>query len=503
MIAVWLAVYGFNALYLALIRVYHQPASHPKTPPDINQWPSVTVQLPVYNERYVIGRLLNAVVELDYPPDCVEIQVLDDSDDITSGIIAAFVHQKRLAGVNIHHIQRHTRIGYKGGALSHGMTIARGDYIAIFDADFIPAPDTLKKIIPHFYGEPSIGCIQARWGHVNPATSLLTRSQAAGIDGHFLVQQETRSREHLFLNFNGTAGVWRRACIQNAGGWQGDTLTEDLDLSYRAQLRGWRILYLPDITIPGELPVLITAFKRQQFRWAKGSIQTARKLLIHLWRSRQPLRIKLTSTIHLTNYMVHPLILLNLVLTLPVLLSRSPMLDLMPLFSIAALGPILMYWIAMGNSGKSRAARLPTLVMLLVTGMGLSLNNTLAVLEALLGIRSSFLRTPKFNIHGSNPSFLRKEYQVPVDRMTLIEILLAFYALIVLVFAFHLDAWRFIFWLPVYIASFGYVAGLGLYQSIQSHSFQNTKFARSMSFLNPVSSPSQVPENPAERLPGD
>lgn len=502
-VAAWLAIYGINALYLALIRKYHQPASGDETKTSADNWPYVTIQLPIYNERYVIERLLQAAAELDYPRDRLEIQVLDDSDDITSKIIARFVSDQRALGLNIHHIQRPDRSGYKGGALAHGLNLSRGDYIAIFDADFTPAPDTLKQILPHFQGDPLIGCLQARWGHLNPDTSWLTRSQAAGIDGHFLIQQETRSKERLFLNFNGTAGIWRRACIEDAGGWQGDTLTEDLDLSYRAQLRGWRILYLPNINVPGELPALITAFKRQQFRWAKGSIQTALKLMLPLWRSRQPLRIKITSSVHLTNYLVHPLILINLLLTLPILFTHSPLLRLVPLFTIAALGPIFMYWLAMEINGKPHRTRFITLGMLLILGMGLSLNNSRAVLEALFGIRSSFLRTPKFNIHGDSTSLKKVDYQVPINWMTMLEILLALYALIILVLSFYLGAWRFVFWLPLYIAGFSYVAGLGLYQSIQSRSSQYQKSSVGMSFQKQVYSSSQVPENPAESMPGD
>lgn len=503
LVAAWLAVYGLNALYLALLRKYHQPASGDDTMTASDDWPPVTVQLPVYNERYVIERLLIAVSELDYPRDRLEIQVLDDSDDITSEIIAGFVRDQQAGGLNIHHIQRPERTGFKGGALAHGFHISLGEYIAIFDADFIPAPDTLKRILPHFQDDVQIGCHQARWGHLNPDTSWLTRSQAAGIDGHFLVQQETRSKERLFLNFNGTAGIWRRACIEDSGGWQGDTLTEDLDLSFRAQLRGWRILYLPNIIVPGELPATINAFKRQQFRWAKGSIQTARKLLLPLWRSRQPLRIKLTSTIHLTNYLVHPLILLNLLLTLPILFSQNPLLQLVPLFTIAALGPILMYWIAMEINAKSRTNRFSTLAMLLVMGMGLSLNNTHAVLEALLGIHSSFLRTPKFNIRGGSASLQHQEYRIPVTGMILLEILLALYAIILLVFTLHLGVWRYVFWLPLYIAGFCYIAGLGLYQSIQPRSPQNQKTARIRLPLNRIPSPAPVSENATENIPGD
>ena len=469
-VAAWLAVYGFNALYLTLVsRLRNKPAPEINPGPGFD-WPAVTVQLPVYNERYVAERLINAVAALDYPSDRLQIQVLDDSDDITTEIISRAITRVRAGDVDIQHIRRPDRQGYKGGALQYGLKYSDGEFIAIFDADFLPEANTLKRIIPHFASRPRIGCIQARWGHINPNSSWLTRSQAAGIDGHFLIQQETRSAEGLFLNFNGTGGVWRRDCIEGAGGWQGDTLTEDLDLSYRAQLRGWRILYLPHVSVPGELPVHISAFKRQQFRWAKGSIQTAQKLLGQLWRSRQPLRIKITGTIHLTNYMVHPLILLNLLLTLPVIISGSPLLHIVPVFTLAAIGPIFMYWFSMGSQGRSPLARAAQLGVLLITGMGLSLNNARAVLEALLGIKTSFLRTPKFNVRGGGTVKQDRAYTLPLDPIVLLEIALAVYSLVLLLFVLQMGVWRLVLWLPLYIGGFSYVAGLGIYQSLQSRS---------------------------------
>ena len=491
-VAAWLAVYGFNALYLTIIRrLRYKPA--PEIRQDAGQdWPAVTVQLPIYNERYVAKRLIRAVAALDYPADRLQIQVLDDSDDITTEIIARLAARLEACGTDIQHIRRPDRTGYKGGALQYGLQHARGEFIAIFDADFLPEADTLKRILPHFSNEPQVGCIQARWGHINPDSSWLTRSQAAGIDGHFLVQQETRSAERLFLNFNGTAGVWRRECIEEAGGWQGDTLTEDFDLSYRAQLLGWRISYLPHVCVPGELPVHINAFKRQQFRWAKGSIQTALKLLPDLWRSHQPLHIKVTSTIHLTNYMVHPLILLNLLLTLPIVLSQSPLLHIVPVFTLAAVGPIFMYWFSMGAQGRSRSGRTAQLGMLLITGMGLSLNNARAVLEAILGINTSFLRTPKFDVHGDGDTIAKKDYRLPLDSLVILEILLAIYSFTLLIFVINMGVWRLILWLPLYIGGFSYVAGLGLYQSRQSHS--------------PVTGPSSntvLNESTLERTSGD
>jgi cellulose synthase/poly-beta-1,6-N-acetylglucosamine synthase-like glycosyltransferase len=305
--ATLLAVYGYNSLFLVWLRVKrHKPLSL-KTFSDNDERPYVTVQLPVYNERYVVSRLIDAVGLLKYPKERLHIQVLDDSTDITSDIIAEAVERQRQNGLDIDHVQRTKRTGFKGGALEYGLNSAKGEFIAIFDADFIPQPDYLEKTMPYFQDNPKIGCLQARWGHTNRESSWLTNTQASGIDGHFIIEQEVRSQRNLFLNFNGTAGVWRKTCIQDAGGWQHDTLTEDLDLSYRAQLKGWRIQYIPHVIVPAELPVHINAFKRQQFRWAKGSIQTAKKLLMSMWKSEHPILKKIEGTIHLTHYAVHPL----------------------------------------------------------------------------------------------------------------------------------------------------------------------------------------------------
>lgn len=462
-----LATYGINALILAGIRKWrHQPLPIIYAEKDYI-WPQVTVQLPVFNERYVVERLLNAVEKLDYPQDRLFIQVLDDSTDNTSEIIAQSVARMKARGNDIAHIHRSERIGYKGGALEHGLQYAKGEYIAIFDADFIPQSSFLKATLPYFQVDNKIGCLQTRWGHINRESSWLTRTQANGIDGHFIIEQETRSQKDLFLNFNGTAGIWRRSCIIDAGGWQHDTLTEDLDLSYRAQLRDWKIRYLPHITTPAELPVHITALKRQQFRWAKGSIQTALKLLSPLWRSSYPFIIKLEGTLHLTHYLVHPLMFLNLLLMLPLLHGESPLIRIYPIFIIAALGPIFMYTVSMSQQTKSIIERLKNLGMLILLGMGLSLNNTHAVVEALTGKQSPFKRTPKFNLYGSDTNRKYSDYLIPRNASTWLEVLLALYALSLLAFALYNGVWGLLVWLVLYTGGYGYVAGLNIIQSIK------------------------------------
>jgi cellulose synthase/poly-beta-1,6-N-acetylglucosamine synthase-like glycosyltransferase len=465
LVVILLAIYGFNTLILTWMRA-RLAGTRPAAPQfDQKNLPPVTVQLPVYNEKYVVQRLIEAAVNLDYPPNRLEIQVLDDSDDSTKEIIARSVALYQNQGIDIKHIRRSKRSGFKSGALAFGMEIAKGDYFAIFDADFLPSRDFLKASLPHLLGDPSIGCVQARWGHLNRDSSWLTRAQATGIDGHFQVEQAARSGMDLFLNFNGTAGIWRRGCINEAGGWQSDTLTEDLDLSYRAQLKGWRILYLPQVSVPAELPVHINAFKRQQFRWAKGSIQSARKLLPLLWRSGQPFRIKLAGSIHLTHYLVHPLILINLLLTLPVLYMNSRFFWTVHIFTTAAVGPLLMYWLSMRKDGQTIGESLKHLVFLLLLGMGLSVNNTRAVLEATLGIKTSFLRTPKFDIKGNRSLTKGPEYQLPRDLNVWIELFFALFGLTLLAFVLFNGSFGLVIWLLLYTGGFVYITYLGITQT--------------------------------------
>ena len=292
-----LSVYGVNLLILSLIQAFRKKDNSGLSrkidvglPPEMEA-PFVTVQLPVYNEAHVVGRLIDACAALSYPRHLFEIQILDDSDDETSRIVADRVRRWKADGIDMVHLQRTSRDGYKAGALKHGTTFAKGDVIAIFDADFLPNKDFLERTVPHFAAS-NVGMVQARWGHINQRHSLLTRIQAFGLDAHFAVEQRVRSFIDCFINFNGTAGIWRRACIEDAGGWSSDTLTEDLDLSYRAQLKGWKFVFDFDIEVPAELPVSMNAFRNQQFRWTKGARQTARKILVPLWKSSHPERIR-------------------------------------------------------------------------------------------------------------------------------------------------------------------------------------------------------------------
>jgi cellulose synthase/poly-beta-1,6-N-acetylglucosamine synthase-like glycosyltransferase len=428
-----LFLYGLNAYILVVLHARHRrraEAAPAPSPPAV--WPPVTVQLPLYNERYVAQRLLGAVARLDYPADRLEIQVLDDSDDDTTSILAEVARRLRAEGINVVHLHRTERAGFKAGALEAGLKEARGEFVAVFDADFVPAADFLRRAIPHF-ADPTVAVVQARWGHLNREFSVLTMAQSIGIDGHFAVEQSGRCWAKLLLNFNGTAGVWRKTAIEDAGGWTHDTLTEDLDLSYRAQLRGWRIVYRPEIVCPAELPVLITGFKSQQRRWAKGSIQTARKLLPTVLRSSLPVWVKYQAALHLTYYMIHPLMLTIVLLSAPVLglqeVELSPLLvaAVAVAIGVATFGPgtMLVYGQRVLYPDWRRYAwRLPTIMTI---GVGVAWSTTLAVLSAFWSCDREFVRTPKFGIGPEGGQWRGKAY---VDRRrvgSLVEILLGLY----------------------------------------------------------------------------
>jgi cellulose synthase/poly-beta-1,6-N-acetylglucosamine synthase-like glycosyltransferase len=394
-----LTVWGINSLLLTMLSRHGR--IHPRPMPTVMaSWPTVTVQLPVYNERYVVERLIAAVAALDYPRDRLEVQVLDDSTDATVAAVARSVANARAAGLDIVHVRRAARRGFKAGALASGLAAARGELIAIFDADFVPPPDFLRRTVPYLAADPALGCVQARWEHLNAASSPLTRAQELLLDGHCIVEQLGRSFHKLPLAFTGTAGVWRRRAIESAGGWQDETLMEDLDLSYRTQLAGWSILLLPEVAVPAELPPQITALRQQQFRWAKGSSQVARKLLGALWQVNLPLRAKLAGTLHLLSYTTSALLLGLLLIHLPLLLVGELPTRLLPLSLLAALGPLAVVCAGQRRLRGSCLPALHHLPFLALLGLGLSVSNTRAVLEGLLGVASGFKRTPKFGATG-------------------------------------------------------------------------------------------------------
>ena len=391
-------------------------------------WPSVTIQLPLYNERLVARRLIDSVAALDYPPHLLQIQVLDDSTDETSVLAAVAAAHHRARGVRIQVLHRDSRTGFKAGALAAGLKRARGEFIVIFDADFVPGPDFLRQVLPHF-SDPNVGMVQARWTHLNRDRSLLTAAQAVMLDSHFLLEHEARMGSGLFFNFNGTAGAWRRSCVEDAGGWAHDTLTEDLDLSYRAQLSGWRFVSLQRVIAPAELPADMHALKSQQRRWAQGSIQTARKLLPIVLRSALPLRVKLEAVLHLTGNTAYPLLLLSGLLLLPVITAVSktaPGLAIALDAGVIFIGivPVSLFLVSGQILAGSHGWRiLRDVLATLVIGAGLSLNNTGAVLKGLRKGIGDWERTPKTGDGGPRADF--KPYIASRSWSGRIEVVLA------------------------------------------------------------------------------
>ncbi len=464
-VSLGLFVYGVNWYYLTA-RWRRLRKSRAPVPRALHSQPKVTVQLPVYNERYVAARLLAAVAAFDWPHDLLEIQVLDDSDDDTTDLLARSVSHLQSRGFDVHHLRRGSRSGFKAGALAYGLTRASGDFMAIFDCDFFPPPEFLKRVMPEFE-DPQVGLVQTRWGHLNAEYSPLTRAEAIGVDGHFAVEQEVRYRLGYLMNFNGTAGVWRRACIEAAGGWGSDTLAEDLDLSYRAQLRGWRSVYRKDVVCPAELPAQITAFKRQQFRWAKGSIQVFLKLREGIRDSALTRGQRAEAYLHLSLYVVHPLMLISFLLVPPLLLLGGIDPFVPALFATASLGPASMYiasqWEFHPTDWKRRLLSLPFLT---VVGAGLSLNNSRAVVEAVLKRRSEFLRTPKFGLEGRRGTWRGSRYALRGTGETVAEIAFAAYGIAGAALAVASDNWWALPWTALFAAGFLTVAALSVLHSI-------------------------------------
>ncbi len=465
--AAGLAIYSLHALWLVWQLRRIEPESGPSAP---TSWPAVTVQLPIYNERYVAERLIEACALLDYPRHLLQIQVLDDSTDETTAIVdrsAAYWHTQ---GCHVTVVRRSERRGYKAGALAHALPFAEGDFIAVFDADFRPEPDFLRRVIPHFMrpNAAQIGFVQARWGHLNRDYSALTKSQALALDGHFAVEQAGRQAAEYFFGFNGSAGVWRRTCIEDArtGGWQDDTLCEDLDLSYRAQLAGWRPLYLNDVVAPAEIPPQLNAYKRQQFRWAKGSIQTLRKLGGRVWHSERPLAAKMAAMIHLGSYLLHPMLLLLLLAVPPLLLLGGTIPSPLALLGLTSLGPPLLYATGqrrlVGAGWWRRWAFLPLLTLL---GMGVCLNNSLAVWQGLRMRGGDFQRTPKFRVEQANDRWWSSAYALPLDRTMVAEVGLIVYALAAAWLVAGASGWISAAFMLLYATSFATVVGVSLWQN--------------------------------------
>jgi cellulose synthase/poly-beta-1,6-N-acetylglucosamine synthase-like glycosyltransferase len=443
--------------------------------------PVVTVQLPIYNEKYVAARLINAVCLLDYPKDRLEIQVLDDSEDDTFELVQFVVGENQLRGFDIHHFRRISgRAGFKAGALKEGMKYAKGEFIAIFDADFVPPPWFLKKTIGYFT-DPVIGLVQCRWGHINENYSSLTEAQALSLDLHFLIEQKAKSMTHLFMNFNGAAGIWRTSCIFDAGGWHTTTLVEDLDLSYRAQLKGWKSIFLENIVVEGELPVQMNAAKRQQFRWAKGSIQVALKLLMDvLLEKKIAIDTKIQAFIHLTRHILHPLFLIQF-LVFPVLLALNY--KLYPV-GWAPITGILIY-VLMGPAAylymirklwadrwKDKAIQY---LYLIFFATGISVNNTIAVFDALIGGKNEFLRTPKFGVVKKHDEWREKAYVLPFTKTTLLEVFFGIYGLMAIFVSIFSGNPLFVPVIAIQTLGFIYVAYLSIIHSRKQREVNHSK----------------------------
>jgi cellulose synthase/poly-beta-1,6-N-acetylglucosamine synthase-like glycosyltransferase len=437
----FILMYSFSQVHLAFV-YYSRRKQKPAVPQAIEtaDWPMVTIQLPIYNEQFVVERLLDAVAGFDYPADKLEIQVLDDSTDKTVQITADKI--SALQGVcpfPIHHVRRPNRQGFKAGALAHGLQLAKGEFIAIFDADFLPPVDFLLKTIPHLQN-PDIGVVQTRWEHINADYSVLTKLQAFALDAHFTVEQRGRNVSGCFINFNGTAGVWRRTTIEDAGGWQSDTLTEDLDLSYRAQLKGWRFLYLEDVLSPAELPAAMSAIKSQQFRWTKGAAETAKKNLWKVISAKLPFGTKVHAAFHLLNSFLFVCIITSAILSVPLVFMAQydpfvkAFFGVTSIFMLSLMSLIVFFWISRrsreSGQGLLRFGKfLLTFPVFLSVSMGLSFHNAVATIEGYLGVKSPFIRTPKYNLRDIKDNWRTRSAYLSrsLAPVTVIEGLLGIY----------------------------------------------------------------------------
>jgi cellulose synthase/poly-beta-1,6-N-acetylglucosamine synthase-like glycosyltransferase len=465
-----LAAYGIHR-YTLVYNFYKYRNNLPGPTPVVAEWPKVTIQLPIFNERYVIERLVDCVAQFDYPRDRLEIQVLDDSTDETREVARNCVERHQRLGLPISYLHRANREGFKAGALREGMKSATGEFIAIFDADFLPPADFLRRTVPYF-ANAKLGMVQTRWSYINRHFSALTEIEAILLDGHFVIEHTSRYRRGNFFNFNGTAGVWRRATIDDAGGWQHDTLTEDTDLSYRAQLRGWQFLYLPEIACPSELPVEMNGFKSQQARWAKGLMQTAIKILPRMLRSDEPAYVKTEAVFHLTANISYPLMVLLSIILLPAMIVRfyqgwfQVLIIDLPLF-IASTCSISSFYLAAQRVlyPKTWKRAIPYLPFVMAVGIGISIRNAVAVLEAIFGVKTEFVRTPKYKIEGRRQgTWLRKKYRKSAGWMPFAEVLLGIYFSAAVAYAIQNENYATIPFLLLFVWGYLYTGVMSLAQ---------------------------------------
>jgi cellulose synthase/poly-beta-1,6-N-acetylglucosamine synthase-like glycosyltransferase len=468
-------IFSFETIFLAY--KYWKGKKNDNSNEGDNYLPTVTVQLPIYNELYVAERLIQSVCAIEYPRGKIEIQVLDDSDDSTVDICANQVAHFKEQGFDITLLRRTKRTGFKAGALREGLKSAKGELIAIFDADFLPSADFLLKTVPVFQ-DAKIGMVQTRWDHLNENFSMLTRAQSFGLAGHFIVEQTGRNAGGYFMNFNGTAGIWRKSCIEDSGNWHDDTLTEDLDLSYRAQMKGWNFVYLKDVVTPAELPAEINALKSQQYRWTKGAVETARKILPSLWRSNLSFRLKIHSTLHLTNNFVYPSILVLAFLNLPLILIKNNLPEsdiyfvIFSFFLLSFGGSFLFYALSQKSLYKDWKKRMLLFPVFMSGSMGFSINNTRAVIQGLFKMSTPFIRTPKYKLIGNRGSFFGKMYGSSTDKMVFIEVFMSLYSCIGLVIAIYYFELGIIPFMFMFFAGFSVIG----YLSIKDH--LNLKYRR-------------------------
>jgi cellulose synthase/poly-beta-1,6-N-acetylglucosamine synthase-like glycosyltransferase len=469
-VLILLASYGIHRY--ALVYLYFKKKKNRTAEPEekFSELPRLTVQLPIFNEQYVVDRLLQAVCRLDYPREKLDIQLLDDSTDDTVNVARSLVEHYASQGYPITYHHRTNRAGFKAGALHEGMKSGSGEFIAIFDADFVPPPDFLLRIIHHFT-DPKIGMVQTRWTHINRHYSFLTEVEAILLDGHFVLEHSGRARHNVFFNFNGTAGIWRRQAIEDAGGWEHDTLTEDTDLSYRAQLAGWKFIYRQDVECPAELPVEMTAFKTQQARWAKGLIQTGLKILPRVLKSDQPFRVKLEAWYHLTANLSYPLMVILSVLLLPAMVIRFyqgwfQMLYIdIPLFLASTFSISSFYLVSQRELfPKTWPRALLYLPFLMALGIGLTVTNTRAVLEALIGKQTAFARTPKYRVESRTDKIRATTYRKRLGWVPWVELLIGSYFAMTVYYAMQNENYLTVPFLLLFVVGYWYTGLMSLLQ---------------------------------------
>ncbi|NCF69333.1 MAG: glycosyltransferase [Chloroflexi bacterium] len=476
-----LFIFGANFIYLS-VRTLRDGRSRLQ-PPKMTHWPQVTVQLPIYNEMYVAERVIRAAAKLDYPVELLQIQVLDDSTDETRNLVQRTVARLQAQGINIVHQHRSNRSGYKAGALQAGLATASGEFIAIFDADFVPPPEFLRKALPYVQ-EPDVAFVQTRWGHLNRDYSWLTFLQSLAIDAHFMVEQYARSRAGYWFNFNGTAGIWRREAMLDAGGWTADTLTEDLDLSYRAYLRGWRGQYVRDIVVPAELPVSFSAYRRQQHRWARGSLECAKKLGPQVWRAPIPLSHKFQASLHLGGYSVH-LLLFALTLIYPLVafftaqyIHLSTLYGLAYLFALTSFAPTLFFISGQQQLGRPWWRLLPKILAISVVGSGLMMNSVRAAWQIVRKRENVFERTAKFGIEQNKQDWTQQRYQLRFDPIVYPELLLGLYSLFAVWLAVNLESWGIAFYALLFGSGLILVALVTIKQTTAVYRSRRARAAR-------------------------